>query len=154
LGQKVEGDFKPPADTCARRLQGACILVVEDEVIIAMEIAASLEDEGAIVIGPAHTLRSAVAMASGSCISAAILDLRLRGASVTPVARLLSDRGVPFIFYSGQSRPDPIMAEWPESKIFPKPTSPSVLIGALARAISHDTPQSPLPSTLVSGAGS
>lgn len=119
----------------SRRLEGARILVVEDEVIIALEIAASLEEEGAEVIGPSHTLADAKVQATKSQISAAILDMRLGSASVGPVARLLSERGIPFIFYSGQAHGDPTCAEWPATPIFSKPTPSRMLIDALARLI-------------------
>jgi DNA-binding NtrC family response regulator len=121
--------------TRSGRLEGARILVVEDEVIIALDIAASLEDEGAEVIGPSHTLADAMAVASKSPISAAILDMRLGSASVSPVARLLSERKIPFIFYSGQAHSDPMRSEWPASKIFSKPTPLRLLIDALVRLI-------------------
>jgi CheY-like chemotaxis protein len=119
----------------SRRLEGARILVVEDEVIIALDIAASLEEEGAEVIGPSHTMADAIVQATKSPISAAILDMRLGSASVGPVARLLSERGVPFIFYSGQTHGDPMCAEWPATPVFSKPTPSRRLIDALARLI-------------------
>lgn len=43
-----------------RRLAGARVLVVEDEVVIAMELQSVVEDAGGDVIGPAHTLDAAV----------------------------------------------------------------------------------------------
>jgi DNA-binding response OmpR family regulator len=119
----------------AHRLQGARVLVVEDEVIIAMELAANLEEAGAEVIGPSHILSHALALASKSNISAAILDLRLGATSVGPVARVLSERKIPFIFYSGQSRTDPLRSEWPDAEIFSKPSPPGVLVEAIAGLI-------------------
>jgi DNA-binding response OmpR family regulator len=143
LGQRIDDGFKiHRGNPAARRLEGANILVVEDEAVIATEITSSLEDEGAQVIGPAHTLDRAVIFASKFDISAAILDLRLGAASVAPVARLLSGRKIPFLFYSGQSRTDPAKAEWPKSEIFSKPCSPDILIGALAGLIAENKSQS------------
>ena len=143
MGQRIDDAFKlHRRNPAARRLEGANILVVEDEVVIAMEITSSLEDEGAQVIGPAHTLDRAVILASKFDISAAILDLRLGAASVAPVARLLSEREIPVLFYSGQSPADPAKAEWPKSAIFAKPCSPDILIGALAGLVAENKSQS------------
>lgn len=143
MGQRIDDAFRLHGrNPTARRLEGANILVVEDEVVIAMEITSNLEDEGAQVIGPAHTLDRAVTLASKFDISAAILDLRLGAASVAPVARLLSDRKIPFLFYSGLSRTDQAKAEWPKSEIFSKPCPPDILIGALAGLIAENRSQS------------
>ena len=143
MGQRIDDGFKGQRRySSARRLEGVNILVVEDEVVIAMEITSGLEDEGAQVIGPAHTLERAIFLASNFDISAAILDLRLGAESVAPVARLLSERKTPFVFYSGQSRLDRAKAEWPKSEIFSKPCSPDILIGALAGLISDNMSQS------------
>lgn len=135
-GRHIEIGLAPTMNaTRSHRLEGARILVVEDEVIIALEIAASLEEEGAEVIGPSHTLADAMVLASKSPISAAILDMRLGSASVGPVARLLSERKIPFIFYSGQAHGEPMRAEWPATPIFSKPTPSRLLIDALVRLI-------------------
>src|SRR2546421_9257076 len=92
-----------PSDRRDRRLQGCRVLVVEDEFIIALEIQSDLEDAGATVVGPAFTLRLAMDLAAHADVSAATLDLRLGRDSVRPVARILADRGIPFVFYTGQS---------------------------------------------------
>lgn len=120
-------------------LAGKCVLVVEDEVIIAMELQAALEDAGAHVIGPAHTLDAALECAAHDELSAAVLDLRLGREPVGPVARLLAQRDVPFVFYSGQPQNDPLRQEWPSAIFLTKPTVPGKLIGAIASLL-HERP--------------
>jgi DNA-binding NarL/FixJ family response regulator len=112
------------------RLAGAHILVVEDEVLVAMDIQSVLEDEGAEIIGPAYTVSQALELASHEGIKAAVLDLRLNNDSVAPVARLLADRRIPFVFYSGQSTSDPMRAEWPWTRLVHKPASSAELVSA------------------------
>src|SRR5215831_14789420 len=94
-----------PADGPPRNGHGACsclagtrILIVEDEVIVAMDIQTILEDEGAKVVGPAHTLNQALELASQADITLAILDWRLGKDSVGPLARMLASRNIPFVF--------------------------------------------------------
>jgi DNA-binding NtrC family response regulator len=114
------------------------VLVVEDEFIIALELQTNLEDAGAVVVGPAHSLRSAMELARREDISVATLDLRLGRDSVSPVARLLGERGIPFIFYSGQPESDPARAEWPQCTVLSKPAMPADLVAAVAKIVGPD----------------
>src|SRR5262245_14062832 len=95
-------------------LSGARILVVEDDFLIALELAAVLSDAGAEVVGPSHTVEAALQLAEGETLSAAVLDIRIGKTTVAPVARCLSAHDVPFLFYTGQSRTDPLREEWPD----------------------------------------
>ncbi len=111
------------------------MLVVEDDFLIGLELAALLSDAGADVVGPAQTLDLAVALAEDEELAAAVLDLRLGAESVAPVARCLAARGIPFLFYTGQTRTDPLRAEWPNSTILAKPALPATLLAHVARLV-------------------
>lgn len=90
-------DKDPDAILSSRR-----ILVVEDEYLIAMDIARSLERKGATILGPAGSLTDAMPLASReSDIACAVLDINLRNETVFPVADILVERGIPFIFATG-----------------------------------------------------
>jgi len=116
-------------------LSSARVLVVEDEFIIMLELSALLEDAGADVVGPCGGIREALAAAQVETIDAAILDLRLGNDSVAPVARKLSQRGIPFMFYTGQTEADPMLAEWPGCKVLGKPAEPAVIVAAVVRLL-------------------
>lgn len=118
-----------------KRLQGVRVLVVEDEFIIALEIQTNLEEAGATVIGPAYTLRQALALAETEKLSAAMLDLRLGRDSASPVAQLLSERHIPFLFYTGQPPSDPVRRAWPESTTLSKPASGGEIVQAVAAIV-------------------
>jgi CheY-like chemotaxis protein len=88
------------------RLCGRRVLVIEDEVLISMMFEKALLDAGAEVVGPAGSVDEALGliartMASGCELSAAVLDIRLGGAAVLPVADRLVALGVPFVFATG-----------------------------------------------------
>lgn len=83
-----------------------CILAVEDEAIIAMELEAMLEDLGHEVIGPAPTVDSALALLRSSAPDAAVVDANLAGASARPIVEALTARGVPVILASGYEAPE------------------------------------------------
>ena len=83
-------------------LAGRNILIVEDELLIAMDIEASIQDAGGTVVGPAGTVDAALdAVDSGALIDGAVLDVNLRGKFVYPVADALTERQIPFIFTTG-----------------------------------------------------
>jgi DNA-binding response OmpR family regulator len=119
----------------SRKLAGSRILVVEDEFIIALEIQSNLEEAGATVIGPAFTLAKAFDLAMREKLCAATLDLRLGHDSIAPVARLLNERHVPFLFYTGQPVDDPVRRAWSASKTLSKPASGDTLVEAVAEII-------------------
>jgi DNA-binding response OmpR family regulator len=77
------------------------ILVVEDEMLIAMVIEDAVHDSGGQVVGPAATLEKALKLGEEGEFDAAILDVTIRGGKVYPVAELLLKRGIPFVFASG-----------------------------------------------------
>ncbi len=79
------------------------ILIVEDEALIAVVLADSLEGAGHEVMGPASTMAEALALCEALRPELALLDINLRdGSSGVDVARALLERwGVLSIFASG-----------------------------------------------------
>jgi two-component SAPR family response regulator len=77
------------------------ILVVEDETLIAMDIEAALDALGCEVVGPTGKLETALQLARGEELDAAILDVTIRGGKVFQVADQLLARGIPFVLASG-----------------------------------------------------
>lgn len=131
--QSSDTDGQPHRNSASRaRLAGSRVLVVEDEFIIALDIQASLEEAGATVVGPALTLQQALEFAEKEKFSAAMLDLRLGRDSASPVAQILTERHIPFLFYTGQPPGDPIRRAWPESVTLSKPATGDAIVQAVA----------------------
>jgi CheY-like chemotaxis protein len=84
-----------------RRLR---VLVVEDEMLVAMNIEDMLLELGHEVAGLASRLAPALALARDSRFDAAMLDVNLAGEPSFPVADLLAERGIPFLFATGYGR--------------------------------------------------
>ncbi|MBP1806568.1 response regulator [Rubellimicrobium aerolatum] len=80
---------------------GKRILVVEDEMIIAMLIEDILTDMGATVVGPAARVARAMDLLGTEDVDAALLDVNLAGETTTAVAEELRRRGIPFAFATG-----------------------------------------------------
>ena len=72
------------------------------------------------------------ALAAIDGVGAAVLDIRLGDQTVDPIARQLDERGVPFLFYTGQIDTDPIRRKWPDHKILAKPARPQCIVMAVA----------------------
>lgn len=105
-------------------LEGKKILIVEDEVILALDLRFAMEDMGADVIGPCHRLSRAMEMAETAPIDGAILDVDLAGEAVFPLADNLRKRHVPFVFHTGRHNPAELSDLYGGVTICPKPSSP------------------------------
>jgi CheY-like chemotaxis protein len=79
------------------------ILVVEDEMLIAMMIEGMLNDLGCKSVATAATVDQAVTLIEGQDFDAAMLDVNLKGSNSYPVADVLAARGVPYFFSTGNS---------------------------------------------------
>jgi DNA-binding NtrC family response regulator len=115
-------------------LEGLRVLVVDDEMIIALDIECMLREAGAVVIGPACDVAEGLALARGESLSVAVLDVRLGAGTVEPLAEALFDRGVPFVFYSGQVLSEACFTRWPKAAFVAKPSPSRVLTEAIRRA--------------------
>jgi len=82
-------------------LAGCRILVVEDEILIAVMIEETLRSLGCIVVGPVAKLEAALRLACNETLDGAILDVTIRGGQVYPVTEHLLARGIPFVLASG-----------------------------------------------------
>ena len=77
------------------------ILIVEDEMLVAMNIEDMLLDLGHEVAGLASRLAPALALAAEAEVDAAVLDVNLAAEQFFPVPNLLDQRGIPFLFATG-----------------------------------------------------
>ena len=79
------------------------VLVVEDEPLIAFDIASMLESLGCDMVGPVARLSDALTIVDSEVFDCAILDINVRGGYITPVAEILLDRHVPLLLATGYS---------------------------------------------------
>lgn len=82
---------------------GCKVLIVEDEHFVAAGLARYFTELGAEVLGPVSTTRSARRFLLDA--QSAILDIHVGDGPVFCLADELSDRRVPFVFYSGCDEP-------------------------------------------------
>jgi CheY-like chemotaxis protein len=82
-------------------LCGKRVLVVEDEALVAILIEDLLEECGCSIVGPCGSVEMAMELAQTEAFDLAVLDVNLRGLKVYPVAEVLAERHIPFLFLSG-----------------------------------------------------
>ena len=130
----------------AADLAGRRIVLVEDELLVAMELEEALRDLGCEVLGPAATVDEAVRLAQAETgrIDAAILDVNLAGRPSFPVADLLTGQGVPVVFATGYGDLPDGRAAGASSVLLRKPLKRGELEAVLSRM---------LPAAPVSGGG-
>jgi CheY-like chemotaxis protein len=80
-----------------------CVLVVEDEYLIAADLAEWLAGCGIGVVGPAGSVEDALKLVEteGARIDGGVLDVNVGDQRVYPVADALAARGIPFVFATG-----------------------------------------------------
>jgi CheY-like chemotaxis protein len=90
------------SNDAANLASGRRILVVEDEYLIAADLAEALEELGAEVVGPVANLKAAlVEVERAGDLDGATLDVTLGQEKSFDVAAILRQRGVPFVFLTG-----------------------------------------------------
>ena len=110
------------------------VMVVEDELLIAMLIEDTLAEAGYDVVGPFSNLTDALRAAREATIDVALLDVNLRGERVYPVAEVLESRAIPFLLLSGYGT-DAIPATRKHWSACSKPFMPADLKRQLAELI-------------------
>lgn len=114
-------------------LAGVTVLIVEDNPFIAMDLAATARSGGASVLGPFANLANACAAIEEETPDLALLDVDLGGETSLPLADILTERQVPFLFHTG----NPGTAELASYgvPIVSKPVSVPTLLRELAAAL-------------------
>lgn len=116
-------------------LQGQRILIVEDQVLLAMELQALLERQGCTVLGPVNTLARALALLDNERPDAALLDLDLNGQRSTSVACALSALNVPFVVVTGYGAAALSTPELRDAPLIEKPVNHRSLVRLLSEMV-------------------
>jgi CheY-like chemotaxis protein len=118
--------------------EGASVLIVEDQWLIAYDTAARLQDAGYQVVGPVPSVAAALRLVESHKIDAALLDIQLNGETSLPVAAALQARGIPFAFLSGFGPAD-VPEAFRDCTFVPKPATDAAILAAVAELMSSRT---------------
>ncbi len=116
-------------------LKGAPVLVAEDDLLQALDIAESLKEAGATVIGPVSRLDDALLLVRRGKCSAAILDFRLGDANIIPLGQELFRRNIPFVIHTGYDCTGVLPGQWRGCKLIWKPANIRYLVQTVAALV-------------------
>jgi len=119
----------------SRALAGLSFLVVEDEILIAFDAKAMLEEAGAGLVQLAPKADDAIQMISAKPPHAAVLDVNLGSGTSFPVADALALRGIPYVFTTGYGGQIDLPALHLDMPVVGKPYSSEMLIAGLISAL-------------------
>ncbi|MEO1104125.1 MAG: response regulator, partial [Pseudomonadota bacterium] len=93
-------------------MDAAVVLLVEDNIVIAMDAEAMLLEMGFSDVLVANTVPAALGLIAERRVDVAVLDINLGNETAIPVAEVLTERGTPVIFASGygdvRTLPEPL----------------------------------------------
>jgi CheY-like chemotaxis protein len=121
-------------DLSKRELSNRKVLIVEDEMMIAMLIEDMLEEFGCKLVGPATSVPRALELIDNESIEIAVLDLNLDGTDTYAIADALQRKNVPFIFATGYGSTG-LRQEYGNRPVLQKPFQQKDLEMALAEAL-------------------
>jgi DNA-binding NtrC family response regulator len=113
-------------------LRGRRVMVLEDDVLIAMDMEDFLISEGCQVVGPISNVEAALEKVETAQLDGAVVDLNLRGELSVPVIEALKSRGVPVIVCSGYAELPGVQEMLKDVPMVPKPCDFNALSQILA----------------------
>jgi CheY-like chemotaxis protein len=116
-------------------LNGISILVVEDELVLALDLVRAIEDVGGHPVGPVSTISEAMTMLGGVDFDAAIVDANLLDRDVTPLAVALIESSIPFVVHTAAGLPVDLSRTHPGIPVVLKPARSEVVVALLLQQI-------------------
>jgi len=137
FAQRREQTTKPTATSLDQLpLAEKSVLVIEDEVLIAMGFESCLQDAGAAVVKIANSLASAQRTLDEDIpFDAAVVDLQLADGNASALIEVLSERGIPVVITTGDEVDPRHPALSKALAILQKPHADSDLVNAVTRLV-------------------
>ncbi|MGO4387984.1 HWE histidine kinase domain-containing protein [Microvirga sp. 2YAF29] len=131
-------DARPKRKAAAKRhadLANISLLLVEDQLLIALDVEAMLGERGIGDVTTSGTVSDALRKLSESTPSAAILDVNLGSETSIPVAEELARRNIPFVFATGYGEKGMVPASLANVPVVRKPYDADSLAEAVIQVI-------------------
>lgn len=119
------------------------ILIVEDDPLVAGDLAMTVERAGGHVVGPVACVPEALDLLRSKMISGAVLNAELMDRDLTSVALDLVRRAVPFVIQTAIGLPAELVSAHPALPVVLTPCAPRDVVALLFELIQPTTP-SPL----------
>ena len=108
------------------------VLLVEDEMLIALDIETTLAEQGFAVVVAGNIETASSALQSGT-FDLAVLDWHLKDGRSAPIAAMLTERSIPFVVCSGSMAPNELAGV----PFVAKPFSEEDLVAAIEALFPH-----------------
>lgn len=115
---------------------GRTALLVEDNMLLAMDLSQTLTRLGAGKVRTASSLKDGMELARSGYIDFAVIDVSLRGEPCFPIADRLKARGIPFVFVSGYNSNVEMLAAHRDVPLLSKPVDEALLSRTLHQILS------------------
>lgn len=102
-------------------IEKPAILILEDDLLLAMDMEDHLHESGCEVVGPFGRLSEALDAIADSILAGAVVDLNLGGELSLPVIEALQAKSVPVIVCTGYAELPEIKARLDGLPLLPKP---------------------------------
>jgi CheY-like chemotaxis protein len=116
----------------AKELAGRKVLVVEDEMLVAIDYCERLAEAGAEIVGPFTSVSQAMKCIDTSQFDVALLDYALADQTSDPLQIALERRDIPFVVITGYPRV--LVRRDARQKVLTKPISPKALCETIKAA--------------------
>ncbi len=121
------GPYLAGGERDSARPDGRRVLIVEDEPLVAMDMAETLSSAGFAVVGPAGMMDEALRLIAKGEFDGAFLDANLGGRPVDELAAALTRRNIPFAFVTGYGR-ESLPEAFAAAPLLTKPVDGAVLV--------------------------
>jgi CheY-like chemotaxis protein len=115
------------------------ILIVEDNVYVALDLSCAVEERQGTVVGPAASVSEALDLIDSTHVAAAVLDFHLPDGDVSPVAAKLAAKSVPFVIHSEAALPPSFAELHGDVPVLQKPIDPQSVLTVLHGRIQGDS---------------
>ena len=136
LDSESVADAPAPPETTGGNIAGKSVLIVEDNMLLAYDLAQTVSRLGAAIIQTAASLKEGLELARSGYFDVAIMDLSLRGEPCFPIASQLQARAIPFLFVSGYNSAVDMPEEHQTIPLLSKPVEECVLDRKLKEILS------------------
>ena len=116
------------------------VLLVEDNMLIALDAEEMLRKLGASEVRLAGSVIEAQGLLDAGGIAFAVLDFSLGGETTETLGRTLQAQGIPFLFATGYGDSSTLAADFPAVEIVLKPYETTVLQTAIDRTLARSVP--------------
>jgi DNA-binding NtrC family response regulator len=116
-------------------LHDRTILIIEDNIMLALDLAYVVEDQGGRAIGPVTTAAEALQILDTEDIAAAVLDCQIADDDVAQIVMCLAERGIPVVVTTITEPPPLIATLLPEAPVLRAPIESDLALTRLSQQL-------------------